>query len=173
LDNRKVRPIGIRVQRPILNVNNANSGIKTELALFLFLPYTHFRVKFLGVEDWSVGVVGCRIGESLGLPLTPYKSSDKSELIKKLNFRPPSLASLARLVQAQLHPIILSPESVLAALEKSGRNVPRAVEELRKSITEPNFRKNPNDRMINFQERKRIMIRNARIKYCKEHGIEY
>jgi len=98
--------------------------------------------------------------------------SDKAEFIKKTNFRPPSVASMARLVQQQLHPVILSPESVLAALQKTG-SVAGAVEELRKSITEPSFRKNASDRMMSFQERKRIMILTARKKYCEKHGLEF
>jgi len=80
------------------------------------------------------------------------------------------MAAKARLVQQQLHPVVLSPESVISAIQKTG-SVEEALLELRKSIAQPSFRKNATERMSTFQERKRLMIQAARDKYVEKHGI--
>ena len=89
-----------------------------------------------------------------------------------MKFRTPNIASLAGIVQRQLYPVILSPESVLQSLQKNCNDVEKTVEELRKSIAEPSFRKNANERMMSFQERKRLMILNAKRKYCEKNNIQ-
>lgn len=80
------------------------------------------------------------------------------------------MASMARLVQQQLHPVVLSPESVIAAIQKTG-SVEEAVKELRKSMAQPSFHKSASERMMCFQERKRLLIQSAREKYAQKHGI--
>jgi len=103
---------------------------------------------------------------------TRYKASDKHEYIKKINFRPPSLTTMTRLVQQELHPIIISTETILTTLQRTN-SVEKTVQELRKSMAEPSFHKSATERMMNFQERKRMMIENARRKYCEKNGLEF
>ncbi len=105
-------------------------------------------------------------------------TSDKAEYLKKLFFRPPSLASMARAVQQQLSPQILSVDVILAALQQTG-SVEGAMEYLRQNrpantgnmSSTATFSKNANQRMMSFQERKRLMIAAARQRYIENHGL--
>jgi len=169
-DGKLVQPIAIAVSRPFLNVNNIHCGPLSELFYTLFSPNTHFTLKFLYPEPWNGVRIQRAIASSLSIQPTKFRKSDKEELLKKLNFRPMSMASKARLVQQQLHPVVLSAESVISAIQKTG-TVEEAVQELRKSMAQPSFHKNASERMMCFQERKRLLIQTAREKYAEKHGI--
>jgi len=167
-----VQPVGLTVTRPLLNVNTVQSGMFSELFFLFFLPYTHYTIKFLPPETYDELQTQKTIASSINSVPTKFKAADKAEFVRKLNYRPPSIATMARTVQQQLHPVILSPESILAALQKTG-SVEKAVEELRKSFTEPSFPKSASQRMMSFQEKKRLMIATARKKYCEQNGLEF
>lgn len=86
---------------------------------------------------------------------------------------------MARAVQQQLSPQILSVDVILAALQQTG-SVDGAMEYLRQNRpanagnTNPaatTFSKNANQRMMSFQERKRLMIAAARQRYIERHGL--
>jgi hypothetical protein len=166
-----IQPVGLKASRILLNVNYVQGGLCSEIFFTLFLPNTHFVLKFLPPESWNPVTAQDSIAQSLNLVPTKFGVSDKAEYIKKLNFRPPSLATMARAVQQQLSPVILSPETIISTLQRTG-SVARTVEELRKSLAEPSFRKSASERMTSFQERKRVMILTARKKYLEKHGIE-
>jgi len=166
-----IQPIAIKTSRILLNVNCAQGGLCSEVFFTFFLPNTHFVLKFLPPETWNPTTTQDSIAQALNLVPTKFGVSDKAEFIKKLNFRPPSLATMARAVQQQLSPVILSPETIISTLQRTG-SVAQTVEELRKSLAEPSFRKSATERMTSFQERKRVMILTARKKYLEKHGIE-
>jgi len=168
---RLVQPIALSVSRTFLNVNTLESGLGSEFFLTLFSFNTHYRLKFLPVREWESVETQRVIANSLGVQPTKYSLSDKNEYLKKVNFRPMSMATKARLVQQQLHPIQMSPESVISALERTG-SIEEAVKELRKTIAQPSFPKNASQRMSTFQERKRLMVEAAREKYAIKHGIQ-
>lgn len=86
---------------------------------------------------------------------------------------------MARAVQQQLSPQILSVDVILAALQQTG-SVEGAMEYLRQNRpanagntnpTATTFSKNANQRMMSFQERKRLMIAAARQRYIERHGL--
>lgn len=121
------------------------------------------------------------IAHELGLSATKLNCSDKAEYLKKLFFRPPSLATMARAVQQQLAPQILSVDVILAALQQTG-SVEGALEYLRQNRpanatsgntnpTATTFSKSAAQRMMSFQERKRLMIAAARQRYIEKHGL--
>jgi hypothetical protein len=117
------------------------------------------------------------IAQSLDLNATKLNASDKAEFVKRLFFRPPSLAAMAREVQKQLAPQSISPELIIATLQRTG-TVEAALESLRQScpsdgLSPPStFSKSATQRMMSFQERKRIMIAIARQKYIEKHKLD-
>lgn len=86
---------------------------------------------------------------------------------------------MARAVQQQLAPQILSVDVILTALQQAG-TVDGALEYLRQNRpastgnTNPagtTFSKNATQRMMSFQERKRLMVAAARQRYIEKHGL--
>jgi len=83
---------------------------------------------------------------------------------------------MAREVQKQLAPQSISPELIISTLQRTG-SVEAALESLRQScpsggLPPPStFPKSATQRMTSFQERKRIMIANARQKYIEKHKL--
>lgn len=117
------------------------------------------------------------IAQSLGLKATKLNASDKAEYLKRLYFRPPSLATMTREVQRKLAPQTISPELIIATLQRTG-SVEATLESIRQSnitggINPPpsTFSKSASQRMMTFQERKRIMIATARQKYIEKHNL--
>ncbi|ODN05437.1 Ancient ubiquitous protein 1 [Orchesella cincta] len=180
-----VQPVAIKVSRHWFNTSSVTGGLLNELLIFLFLPNTHFSLRFLPVEVvdneglWKQRTQSA-IAQELHVTPTKLNTSDKAEFRKKLFFRPPSLAAMARAVQQQLAPQILSPEVILAALQQTGsaegaleylrQNRPSAAGNIHPAAS--TFSKNATHRMMSFQERKRLMIAFARQRYIEKHELQ-
>jgi len=124
--------------------------------------------------------VQAEIAKSIGLSSTKLNASDTAEYIKQLYFRPPSLTVMAREVQKKLGSQSVSPELIISTLQQTG-SVEGTLESLRKSgisisssggsASPLTFSKSATQRMMTFQERKRIMIGTARQKYVEKHNL--
>ena len=118
------------------------------------------------------------IAQSLNLTPTVFTVDDRAEWLKRILFRPPSLATMARAVQQQLSPQIIATETILAALQRTG-TVDGAVQYIRQncasasgsSTSPPSFPKSAAQRMLSFQERKKQMIALARQRYIEKNGL--
>jgi len=177
-----VQPVALQVSRYFFNPSSLSGSLTQQILISLFVPNTHFAMRFLQPE--IVDAEGlwkqksqAAIAQALNLTTTKFDESDKAEWKKRVFFRPPSLATQARAVQQQLSPHILSTETIIAALQRTG-SVEAAVETLRQTcvgsscgVPPSTFSKNAAQRMMSFQERKRIMVANARQKYIEKHGL--
>jgi ancient ubiquitous protein 1 len=179
-----IQPVGLQVSRPFFHANCITASLTEEIIIGLFLPNTHFSIKFLPVDtvdaegEWKKRAQAT-IAQSLNLAPTKFTTADRAEWLKRILFRPPSVATMARAVQQQLSPQILATETILAALQRTG-TVDGAVQYLRQTCAASlasgsglpaTFPKSAAQRMMSFQERKRIMIATARQKYIETHGL--
>lgn len=128
--------------------------------------------------SWKVSTQS-EIASSTGLTPTKLNTSDRTEFLKRLYFKPPNLATMARQVQKKLAPHTISPELIIETLQRTG-SVDAALEALRQSSVaagginpQPSsFSKSASQRMMTFQERKRLMIATARQNYIEKHGLK-
>ncbi|XP_055926616.1 lipid droplet-regulating VLDL assembly factor AUP1-like [Argiope bruennichi] len=151
------------------------SNIWADILWPLFLPTTFFKLKILPsmvkLPEESVNDFTRRVQQSmasaLNLSPTVYTSSDKKELIKRLEMSS-AAASVAR---SSISLNIPSSSKHPSGLQRSSHLSSSPPQKLSMNTAAGIFGRSPKERMTSYQERKRMLLEAARQKYLEKHSM--
>ncbi|KFM82135.1 Ancient ubiquitous protein 1, partial [Stegodyphus mimosarum] len=178
--NFTVQPVLIRIVSSFITISPSVLGSKVWLDILwlFFLPYTIYSLKILpsiaklpneSLEDFSKRVQQS-MANGLGAAATNYTSSDKVELVKRLQITTSIAASPSNYSGGSSIPELNQYSSVSFQTENAVSA--NSIAQLSLNTAAKTFGKTPKERMLSYQERKQNLIKAVRLKYLVKHNIK-